>query len=69
MAIKKYVSWDGIRFWGYVDIRSDSNDDDDSSPVAKDALVFMVVSVNSSWKIPIAYFFIDGLSGVEGQIL
>jgi len=63
--IKKHVSWDGIKFLGYVDIGSDNNDDDDSSPVAKDALVFMVVSVNSYWKISIAYLFIDGLSGAE----
>jgi len=63
--IKKHVSWDGIKFPGYVDIGSDNNDDDDSSSVAKDALVFMVVSVNSYWKISIAYLFIDGLSGAE----
>ena len=62
MAIKKNVSWDGTR---YVDIGSNETDEDDSLPVAKDALVFMVVAINSSWKVPIAYFFIDGLSGVE----
>eukprot|EP00794_Sanderia_malayensis_P001534 gene1534-1697_t len=32
---------------------------------AKDALVFMAVHVNGSWKVPLAYFFIDGLSGSE----
>ena len=36
-----------------------------TSPVAKDALVFMVVSINGSWKVPCAYFFVDGLSGSE----
>ena len=40
-------------------------EDDDSTPHAKEALVFMVVCVNSSWKIPCAYFLIDGLSGSE----
>ncbi|CAB4023676.1 Hypothetical predicted protein [Paramuricea clavata] len=35
------------------------------SPVAKDALVLMAVCVNSSWKIPCGYFFVDGLSGSE----
>ena len=45
MAIKKHVSWDGTKFRGYVDIGNGFSDDD-SSPVAKDALVFMVVSVN-----------------------
>ena len=33
--------------------------------MAKDALVLMVVSVNSSWEIPCGYFFVDGLSGIE----
>ena len=55
MAIKKNVSWDGTR---YVDIGSNETDDDDSLPVAKDALVFMVVAINSSWKVPIAYFLL-----------
>ena len=64
MAIKKHVSWDGSKYRGYVDV-GNGVEDDDSNPLAKDVLVFMVVSVNSSWKIPIAYFFIDGLSGAE----
>eukprot|EP00112_Aurelia_sp_Birch-Aquarium-sp1_P014097 Seg3016.5 transcript_id=Seg3016.5/GoldUCD/mRNA.D3Y31 product="DNA transposase THAP9" protein_id=Seg3016.5/GoldUCD/D3Y31 len=64
MAIKKHVSWDGTRFRGYVDL-GNGVEDDDSSPVAKDALVFMVVSINGSWKVPCAYFFVEGLSGSE----
>eukprot|EP00794_Sanderia_malayensis_P021103 gene21103-23164_t len=63
MAIKKHVSWDGNKYRGYVDFGNGI--DDDSSPVAKDALVFMAVHVNGSWKVPLAYFFIDGLSGSE----
>jgi hypothetical protein len=38
---------------------------DDSAPIAKDALVFMVVGVNETWKVPVGYFFVDGLSGKE----
>lgn len=64
MAVKKHVTWDGTRFRGYVDIGNEA-DDDDSLPIAKDALVFMVVALNASWKVPIAYFFIDGMSGAE----
>ena len=64
MAIKKHVSWDGKRYRGYVDL-GNGVEDDDSSPVAKDALVLMVVSVNGAWKIPCGYFFVDGLSGLE----
>ena len=39
--------------------------DDNSAPVAKDALVFMVVHINGSWKVPCAYFLVDGLEGQE----
>ena len=61
MSIKKHVSWDGYKYQGYVDLGNGA--DDDSLPLANDALVFMVVSLNSSWKVPCGYFFIDGLSG------
>ena len=63
MAIKRHVSLDGFRYCGFVDFGNGI--EDDSSPVAKDALVFMAVHVNGSWKVPFAYFFIDGLSGSE----
>ena len=39
--------------------------DDDTNPVATEALVFMVVALNSNWKIPVGYFLISGLSGAE----
>ena len=64
MSIKKHVAWDGVEFRGYVDL-GNGNEDDDTSPVAKDALVFMAVCVNGAWKVPLAYFFVDGLSGSE----
>ena len=63
MAIKKHISWDGKTFQGYVDLGNGI--DDDSLPVAKDTLVFMVVSIDGSWKVPVGYFFVDGLSGKE----
>ena len=63
MAIKKHVQWDGTRFHGYVDVGTEC--DDDTNPVATEALVFMVVPLNASWKLPVAYFLIVGMSGVE----
>ena len=30
--------------------------------LAKDALYFMVVSVNDSWRLPFGYFFVAGLN-------
>ena len=66
MSIRKYITWDGTRFRGFVDLGTGgSSENDDSSPPAKDAIVFMVVSINGSWKVPCTYFLIDGLSGQE----
>jgi hypothetical protein len=62
IAIRKHVSWDGKKFRGYVDV-GNGVDENDSSPVAKDALVLMAVAINGSWKVPCGYFFVDGLSG------
>ena len=63
MSTKKHVSWDGHKYQGYADPGNGA--DDDSLPMANDALVFMVVSLNTSWKVSCGYFFIDGLSGKE----
>ena len=63
MAIKKQITWDGAQVRGYVDLGNDVDNDD--RPLAKEVLVFMVVCVNSSWKVPCAYFFLEGLSGIE----
>lgn len=41
------------------------NEDTDSLPLAKEALVLMLVALNSNWKIPIGYFLINGMSGEE----
>ncbi|KAL3222180.1 hypothetical protein MRX96_028916 [Rhipicephalus microplus] len=58
MAIRKHVEWDGRKFRGYVDIGTEM--DDDSSDVETEAMVFMVVSLDSHWKIPCGYFLING---------
>ena len=63
MSIRKHVDWDGKCFRGYVDLGTGINDD--SLPEATDALVFMAVSVNSSWKVPCGYFLVNGLTGAE----
>ena len=63
MALMKHVCWNGRKCQGYVDIGN--GEDDDSLPVAKEASVLMVVCINTSWKVPRGYFFIDGLSGPQ----
>ena len=42
--------------------------DNEEAKTAKDALAFMTVGVNSSWKIPIGYFLVSGLSA-KGRIM
>ena len=63
MTIRRHVASDGEKYCSFVDLGC-GVDDDDSSPVAKDALVIMVVCINKSWKV-LGYFFIDGLTGQE----
>ena len=41
------------------------DDDDDSLPEASDALMFMVVSLNSNWKVPCGYFLVNVLTEEE----
>lgn len=61
MSLKKSCtrSRDGVTR-GHVDLGIDSESND--LPECKDALVFMVVPLNSNWKLPIAYFFINSLT-------
>lgn len=63
MSIKKKIEYDGSRNWGYVNVGVDLKNDD--SEIATEALVIMVVAVNSSWKLPIGYFLINHLTGTE----
>lgn len=36
-----------------------------SLPIAKEALVLMVVSITDGWKLPVGYFLIAGLGASE----
>ena len=63
VAIRQQIEWDGKKFVGYIDMGTGL--DDDSMPVAKEALTFMVVGVNDLFKVPVEYFLIDGLGGTE----
>jgi hypothetical protein len=57
------VEW-GKKFAGVVDLGTGVEPDDSALP-ATEALVLVVVSINSSWKLPIAYFMIAHLSAEE----
>ena len=64
MALRKDIEWDGQKNVGFVDIGTDVNDNE-SMPAASEALVFMVVCANGSWKVPVGFFLIDKLNGSE----
>ena len=55
------MGWE--KYHGYIDLGTQLNDD--SLPLAKEALTFMVVAINDSFKMPVGYFLIDGLGGIE----
>ena len=67
VALRQQVDFNGIDYSGFIDMGTQM--DDDSLPLAKEALVFMVTSVNSNWKMPIGYFLIAGLNGEERKNL
>ena len=50
MAVRRHMEHVNGNYYGYVDVGS--GDGNDSTPVARGALVLMVVSVNGSWKLP-----------------
>jgi len=67
ISIRKHVEFDGRKYHGYIDMGTCL--DDDGLPEAKDALVFMVVELKSSWKLPVGYFLINGLGCEERKNL
>lgn len=50
----------------YIDMGTTDND---SLPVAKESLVFMVVTVNDNFKLPVGYFLMNGLGALERRNL
>lgn len=63
IAIRKHIEWDGKCFHGYVNFGNDLQDP--TSEEASQALVFMVVALNQSWKVPIGYFFIHSMNAEQ----
>lgn len=65
ITIKEGIHFNGTRNQGYISYGTGLNDDTDTLPLAKEALVIMIVALNSNWKIPIGYFLLNGLSRSE----
>ena len=66
MNIKKSLKYDRHRKKniGFIDFGTELKDDD-NLPLASEAMVFMIVAVNSSFKVPVGYFFTDSLDALE----
>src|SRR6218665_2866218 len=50
----------------YIDMGTTDND---SLPVAKESVVFIVVAVNDNFKLPVGYFLMNGLGALERRNL
>lgn len=65
MSIRQLIQWDGNKYHGYIDLGTELEGDGDERPAAKNVLVFMAVALNSHWKVPLGYFLIQSLNGIE----
>lgn len=70
MKIRKHVDYDqgSKKCIGFVDCGGNIERDDET--LATEALVIMAVGVHGSWKLPLGYFLIGGISGtLQGQLV
>lgn len=63
VAIRRQIEWNHFtkRFEGSVQYAGFLPEEPDELPIAKEALVFMVTGIKTSFKIPVAYFLSDSL--------
>lgn len=71
MDVKSEVERVGSKMYGMVDFGGMEKyiAIDDPNKLAKQVLVFIVVCMNGSWKIPFGYFFIDSLKADAKKFL
>lgn len=67
VAIRQHVDYYKGKMVGYVDCGTLV--ECDSAQIAKEALVYCVICMNDNWKIPIAYFLINGLNAEQKKNL
>lgn len=60
MAIRQQTQWNGKRTIGLVDYGLGQTDTDE---IATQVYVFALVSNDQNWKLPLGYFFVNGLPG------
>ena len=61
MLLKKHLHFDGEKIVGGIDLGQEY-DGNCAKTEASEVLVFMVNAINMKFKIPVTYFFINGLS-------
>lgn len=66
MAIRQQIEWDHStkKYIGFIDYGTNFNSST-ALPIAKEALVYVLTGINERWKIPVAYFFIKGMTTTE----
>lgn len=66
MAIRRHLQWNHnkLKFDGFIDMGRSATTEE-SLPLAKDALVFLVSGLNEEFKIPVSYFLTNGLIAEE----
>ena len=57
------------KYPGYVDLGFGEPSDNDSQPLAKKAMVFMLVCLNGRWKLQLAYFLVDSIDSRQLSVL
>ncbi|CAI6349790.1 unnamed protein product [Macrosiphum euphorbiae] len=65
MHIKRQIEWDGKKCHGFSSIGNGYTSNDSELRAATQVLVILVVALDSSWKVPIGYFFHKGLNGKD----
>lgn len=65
MHIKRQIEWDGKKCHGFSSIGRDCTSSDPVLKAATQVLVILVVALDSSWKVPIGFFFHKGLNGKD----
>lgn len=67
MAIRRQAIWDHNqkKYRGFVDMGKDAKPGQQSIPLAKNALVYLVSGINESFKIPVANFLVNKLNADE----
>jgi len=60
--IKRQIEWDGKKCHGFSSIGNGCTSNDSELRAATQVLVILVVALDSSWKVPIGYFFHKGLN-------